>query len=92
VGEKGWLSSKIRPAGDPTNRPTLPARFPGRLNRRLTGALAVILGMVLLVGGVTLFLAVQLFRNDETILIGQARRMEALTGEMSASHRTTGIR
>jgi two-component system NtrC family sensor kinase len=67
VGGKGWLGFNIRPAGDPTDRPPLSARFPVRLNRRLTAALAFILGMVLLVGGITLFLAVQLFRNNQTI-------------------------
>ncbi|MBI4573993.1 MAG: HAMP domain-containing protein [candidate division NC10 bacterium] len=49
------------------NRPPPPAHFPARISRRLSLALSVIIATVLLVGGISLVLAVRIFRINEAV-------------------------
>ena len=49
------------------DQPPQPVQFPGRISRRLSLALTAIIAMVLLVGGISLALAVRIFRINEAV-------------------------
>lgn len=48
-------------------RPPLPPQFPSRISRRLSVALSAIIVTVLLVGGISLVLALRIFRINEAV-------------------------
>ncbi len=49
------------------DRPLLPAQFPVRISRRLSLALTLIIATVLLVGGISITLAMRIFRINEAV-------------------------
>ena len=49
------------------DQPPQPVQFPGRISRRLSLALTAIIAMVLLVGGISLALAIRIFRINEAV-------------------------